>query len=95
MNKFSRAGIALLALAAASAPTNAAFATPLPAATGNPLVPALTAVYVVGLLLCTGMTFGRQDVLAAKTGAIVTGPDRFKAFAGCLLPPVGLANLGK
>jgi hypothetical protein len=46
-------------------------------------------------MLCTGMTFGRQDVLAAKAGKVVTGADRWKAVGKCILPPVGLAEIGK
>jgi hypothetical protein len=98
MKKTVRAGIAGLALiAAVAAPISqaAALPPPPPSAAPNLATTALTTVWIVGFMLCTGMQFGRQDVLAAKAGTVVTGADRWKAVGKCILPPVGLAEIGK
>jgi hypothetical protein len=98
MKKIVRAGIAGLALAAVvAAPISEANAGTPPPPVGGPdfAATALTGVWIVGFMLCTGMTFGRQDVLAAKAGTVVTGKDRWQAIGKCLLPPIGLAEIGK
>jgi hypothetical protein len=96
LKKTIRAGIAGLALVAAiAAPISEAGATPPPAATGNALVPALTTIWAAGFVLCTGMMFGRQDMLAAQAGTVVTAAERWKALGECLLPPTGFAQIAK
>ncbi len=95
MNRFGRAGFAALALVTATAaPLAGAHATPPPpVAAVSPELTVVAGFWVVGFMLCTGMTFGKQDVLAARAGTVVTGAERFNAFVKCLLPPIGLAEL--
>jgi hypothetical protein len=95
MKRFSRAGAAALIVAAvmAQSTTASALPPPPPASVANPAAEAFIGFYVIGFMLCTGLTFGKQDVWAAKSGAVLSFADRLHAVGGCLLPPVGIAKL--
>jgi hypothetical protein len=94
MNRFSRVGAATLVVAAVMAQSTAASAEPMPPPSAiNPAAEAFIGFYVFGLMLCTGLTFGKQDDWAAKSGVVVSFADRLHAAGGCLLPPVGIARL--
>ena len=92
MQKGLRASVvalALTALVAQSTNANAIGLAPAPAAAVSPLV----IVYGFGVLFCTGLTFGKQDVWAAKAHSTVTAKRRLYGFLGCIFPPIGLAKL--
>ena len=49
--------------------------------------------YGLGVMICTGLTFGKQDVQAKQWRTTVTHKQRFLGLLGCAFPPIGLAKL--
>lgn len=97
MNRMYRVGVAALALAAVVSETTAASAggyicppevVAAPASTGATTV---LAIFGLGTLLCTAMTWGKMEVKAK--GRELTAGERLHAVAGCAFAPIGFAKL--
>lgn len=94
MSRTYRAGAAALVAITLTAAPAAAIPAPPPAAPLT-VVDFAVAFYGVAVILCTGMTFGKQDVAAARVNNPVPAAARFGGFFRCLLPGFGLANIAQ
>jgi hypothetical protein len=90
ISKIATAGA--LALAVLVARPAAVSADQLPVASA-PTNMALPIAWTVGVFLCTGMTWGKMQVDAAKAHRELTGADAFRGLGQCLIPALGFAKL--
>ena len=51
------------------------------------------APWLIGSVVCNGLTWAQQDAWAARQGRAVSHKERVHGFIGCAFPPIGFLKL--
>ena len=85
-----------LKAAAAALVFSTLVALPMTAKAGTNVQPGISglhALWAIGFVACTGITFIKQDRDAAAKSTTVSDRARLRALAGCAFPPLGFVLL--